>query len=161
MLSISTVSAEELRKQYLFDLPVLACRAAYELDEYRLQRGSELTAARFTAQWLKDRLEEYKPGSFPTSDLILLWRVMQEAELITKSVRTVDVFMPEVEKLCARFDQVIEQAKWEDQSQLKELNAMRDFCLKLSKQALATYIEERPRRLLSSYGTSYCGNLID
>lgn len=132
-----------------FDLPVLACEAATELDNLLLGREARLDVVNDLVRWLMEEFPDVatEPTGFDPTSVILMNRAFGVASEIVGIPDTVG----EVAKAAQRIRRVLEDVVSGGSVEQAQLIQLRTLCVALSKAASAyarpsPWESRRPRK---------------
>lgn len=116
------------------DLATLASRAAVELDDRILQRANTLPSVRRLSEILASSVAEVHDAASPSSSLnpstaVLLRRAIPGGH----ELNSLEELLEEARKLTGRINNLVENERPEPAA----LEQLREFCLELSRKALA------------------------
>jgi hypothetical protein len=145
-MSVSAEQQEDVIRPLRSDLPLLACDAAFELDNLILGRPTGLESVKRLRETLAELLTDYSGPSCPSSLFnptmaLALNNAISDARQ-QEPVRRLAELMDHAKQYAGQLERLVasHHSKFEE----KELKELRTFCLALSKRAFA-FRSRRPR----------------
>lgn len=138
-----TTPEELFYQHHVWSLGSLACDAAIELDNERLERNEGFVMGDLLVRWLRSVAEQER-GCFSSEAMAVIWPLLRDKRVAyTGELTHKDHLIEAIEYLAARLEHTIRHPKRHRRNNCAGLNAMRDFCLQLSRIASAWEWEQR------------------